>query len=192
VSIVDYTATLVELRGDQNKIDGFTISEPKPTAGPTGTTVTVTVEQGRSLTALLRDDLHLQLAARLAPHLLVNADILVTVNGTRLDPAALIDGEPIDIELDITPKDLDGHEAPVLTIVDWTDEMRRAPGIVLCNGNGTALIDIDKSAPTAPVNTTGYLKWSGFSDTAQDLIVAEVRHSEIIAAAAKALDQHIK
>jgi hypothetical protein len=192
VSIVDDSPTLIEIRGDQDKIDGFTIGEPTPTAGRTGTTVTVTVEQGRSLTALLRDDFHLQLATRLAPHLLANADIMVTVDGTRLDPGQLIEGEPIDIELDIPPAQLDGHGRPILTIVDWIDEMRRAPGIVLCNENGTALIEVGKGAPAAPVTSTGYLKWSGFSDAAHDLILAEVRHGEIITAATKALEDHVK
>jgi len=191
VAMVDDKPTLIEIRGDQGKIDGFMIGEPKTTTGPLGTTVTIAVEQGRSLTSLLRDDLHQQLAARLAPHLLANVDIAVTVNGQRLNPAALVDGEPTEIELDIAQAHLGGREAPVLTIVDWTDEMRPAPGIVLCNTNGTALIEIGKSAP-APVKSTGYLKWSGFSDTAQDLILAELQHSEIITSAVKTLDQHIK
>ena len=79
------------ISGDQAKIDGYTIGEPAPARGPTGTVVTITVEQGRMLTALLREDLPVRLAARLAAHLLANRDLIIRVDGLRVDPAPLIE-----------------------------------------------------------------------------------------------------
>lgn len=183
----------IEIEGNQSRIDGFSDSDPVATMGPTGTTVTVLVEQGRTLAALLRDDLHLRLAARLAAHLLANKDITVRVNGRPIDPAQLVDGEPTNISLNSIPeKYLDGREMPILTIVDWTDEMKRAPGIVLCNENGMSLVEIDKSGPVAPTKSTGYLRWSGFSESANELLLAQLKRPEIIEEAVKALESHIK
>jgi hypothetical protein len=193
VSQVDGVFQRIEIEGDESKIDGFSDNDPVPAHGPTNTTVSITVEQGRTLTALLRDDLHEQLAARLAPHLLGNTDIVVRVNGRKVDPVPLIDGEAIHISLESIPEEqLGGREIPVLTIVDWTDEMKRAPGIVLCNENGASLIEIEKSAPAAPVKSTGYLRWSGFSESANELLLAQLTHTAIIEEATKALERHVK
>jgi hypothetical protein len=76
----------LEISGDQARIDGFSIGEAAPAEGPTGTTLAITVEQGRSLGVLLREDVPLQLAARLAPHLIGNPDLTVRINGERVDP----------------------------------------------------------------------------------------------------------
>jgi hypothetical protein len=84
----------VEIEGDRARINGFTISPPQPTGDPTGTTVAISVEQGRPLMALLRDDTAERLTARLAAHLLGNPDITVRVNGEPLDPGSLIEGDP--------------------------------------------------------------------------------------------------
>lgn len=64
VSRVDDTGAFVriEIEGDQDRIDGFSTNDPVPATAPSGTTVTIGVDQGRTLTALLRDDLNLRLA----------------------------------------------------------------------------------------------------------------------------------
>jgi hypothetical protein len=183
----------VEIVGEQDRIDGFVIEDPVPTTEPAGTRVAVLVEQGRSNSSLLRDDLPLQLTARLAGHLLANEDIVVRVNGRRLDPAELIEGDPLDVPLDqIAAVQLDGHEVPVLTIVDWTEEMRRAPSIVLCNESGMALMVLDKPVANPAVKVTGYLRWSGFSRSALDMAFATVHYPEILAEAIKVFDHHVK
>jgi len=43
----------IEIECDQDKIDGFSNNDPVPATAPTGTTVTIGVEQGRTLAALL-------------------------------------------------------------------------------------------------------------------------------------------
>lgn len=183
----------VDIVGDQSKIDGFVIDDPEPTSVPTGTRVTVSVEQGRSLTALLRDDLHIQLAARLAGHLLANDDVVVRLNGTALDPQRLVEGEPVRIQLEAVSTDQsDGHETPILMIVDWTEEMRRAPGIMLCNESGMALIDLDGPTSGTAVKSTGYLLWSGFSRSRLDRAIALMQYADIITEASKVFDQHVK
>lgn len=195
VSRVDGTDTFVriEIEGDQDKIDGFSNNDPVPATAPTGTTVTIGVQQGRPLAALLRDDLNLRLAARLAPHLLANKDITVRVNGRAVDAEPLIEGEPIDISLDSIPdKELGGREVPVLTIVDWADQMKQAPGIVLCNEDGMSLMEIEKSALPGTVRSTGYLRWSGFSESANELVLAQLTHTMIIEEAARTLEDHVK
>ena len=179
----------VEIDGDQNRIDGFSDSDPVPASAATGTTVSISVDQGRTLATLLRDDLHLRLAARLAPHLLANRDITVRVNGRPIAPEPLIEGEPADISLDSIPEaELEGRELPVLTIVDWSDEMKLAPGIVLCNADGMPLTEIEKSAPPGTIRSTGYLRWSGFSESANELLLAQLTHTMIIDEAIKTLE----
>lgn len=86
VAAVDDGFRRIEIEGDQARIDGFTIGEPQLASGATGTTVAISVEQGRPLAALTRDDVPLQLAARLAAHLLGNPDITVRINGRKVDP----------------------------------------------------------------------------------------------------------
>jgi Histidine kinase-, DNA gyrase B-, and HSP90-like ATPase len=187
------TFVSVEIDGDAKKIDGFSLGDSVPTSGPPGTTVTIVVEQGRNLAVLLRDDLHLRLAARLAPHLLANRDITVRINGRAIAAEPLIEGEPTDISLESIPDaDLGDREVPVLTIVDWADEMKQAPGIVLCNEAGQSLIEIEKSAPPGTVRSTGYLRWSGFSESANELLLARMTHTTIIDEATKTLELHVR
>jgi len=182
----------VEIVGEQSKIDGFTVEDPVPTDEPTGTRVIVFVEQGRSLTQLIREDLRLQIAARLAAHLLANEDIVVRVNGEVLDARRLIEGEPEDVPVDDTAEAQTADRSqPVLTLVDWTEEMRRAPGLVLCNEDGMALLVLDKPASSAAVKSTGYLKWSEFGQNA-DLTLATMQYPDLIAEATRLFEQHVK
>lgn len=184
---------LVEVVGEEQRMEGFSISEPVRTNEPTGTRVVVQAGEGRATSALVRTDFAHQLAARLAGHLLANDDITVLVNGAPLDPAALIDGEPLDIPLnDIESAEVTGHEVPVLTIVDWNDEMRAAPTIVLCNEDGMALVELDKPAPTTAAKTTGYLKWRRFSVSDMSMALAHMQFPDVISAATKIYEAHVR
>ena len=55
-----------------------------------------------------------------------------------------------------------------------------------------SLMEIEKSAPHGTVRTTGYLRWSGFSESANELVLAQLTHTMIIDEAAKTLDHHVK
>ncbi|ANZ35909.1 hypothetical protein BBK82_07245 [Lentzea guizhouensis] len=184
---------LVEVVGEEQRMEGFSISEPVQTEEPTGTRVTVQAGEGRATAALVRTDFAHQLAARLAGHLLANDDITVLVNGIQLDPAELIDGEPVDIPLtDLDSAEVAEHEPPVLTIVDWTDEMRAAPTIVLCNEEGMALVELDKPVPNTAAKTTGYLKWRRFTGSDMSLALAHMQFPDVISAATKIYETHVR
>jgi hypothetical protein len=183
----------VEISGDVSRINGFQVDDVVELSEPSapGTVATVYVQQGRPLSSLIRDDLELALTARLAIHLLGNPDLVVCVNGTRLDPRPLIEGSPIDLQLAVSVDDYVRYERPVLTIVDWIDSVRVPTGVVLCTADGAALIEIEKSAAPGNVRSTGYLRWSGWATTGPDLLLAQVDHGPIIDAAREAMAQHI-
>jgi len=192
VSKADGEYQQIEINGDQARIDGFSIGVASPIGGPTGTTLVISVEQGRSLPALMREDVALQLAARFAAHLLGNPDIIVRVNGEKVDPEPLTEGEPAEFELDEVPEDDFGtHERPVMTIIDWTDAMRSAPGVLLCNASGMSLVEVEKSAPPGTVRSTGYLRWSGWAESGADLLVAQMQHPTIVEAGVSLLARHV-
>ena len=73
-----------------------------------------------------------------------------------------------------------GREAPVLTIVEWTAEMKNPLGLVLCNSGGASLREVDDSAIIGPVKVTGYLKWSGFAES--DLALPELEFPAVVQA----------
>lgn len=183
----------IEISGTANRINGFQIDDIIELTGPssTATTVIVTVPQGRLLGSLLRDDLAEQLTARFAVHLLGNPDLVVRVNGIRLDPLPLIDGSPIDVPLPVNPEDYSGYEQPVMTIVDWTDAVRIPTGVVLCTADGVSLIEIDRANSIGNVRSTGYLRWSGWATTGADLLLAQLDHPAIIDAGRQTLTKHI-
>ncbi|GAA1292325.1 ATP-binding protein [Saccharothrix xinjiangensis] len=183
----------VEVVGEQHRWEGFSIEDPVPTDEPTGTRVVIHPEQGRSNTSLLRDDFALQLTARLASHLLANSDIVVRVNGFALAPLSLIEGGPFDVLLDQIPAgQLNGHEVPKLTIVDWTDRMGKIPALMLCNENGMALVAADHPKANAAVKSTGYLCWSGFVDSPADLALAHVYHHDLLEEATRVYEEHVR
>lgn len=192
VATSDEGLTRTDISGDQSRIDGFTVGETKPDAGPTGTVVVIDVEQGRSHRALTADDVTQQVAARLAAHLLGNKDITVRINGRKVDPGPLIEGKPTEQPLtDVPAEDLGGREVPVLLLVDWSDEMRSAPGVVLCTEDGASLVEVEKSAPPGTVRSTGYLRWSGWSEVGADLLLAHFQYPAVIDAAVEALARHV-
>ncbi|EWC59288.1 putative DNA mismatch repair protein [Actinokineospora spheciospongiae] len=184
----------VTVMADLARMAGFSISDPAPTSEPTGTLVSILVEEQRNLSALVRDDVAAQLTARLAGHLLANQDITVTLNGATLNPTVLMEGDPTEIVL--TPEAAEASaqqtQPPTLVIVDWNDEMRTAPGLVLCNEDRMALIELDKTAPQSPVRSTGYLCWAGFSQSRIDLAVARMKYPELISEATHQYTEHVK
>jgi hypothetical protein len=182
----------VEISGNTGQLDGFTVEEFPEGSGKPGTRVVIDVEQGRPHAALLKDDLHLRLTAKFAPHLLGNPDIAVRVNGKRLSPQALMAGDPAELPLEIDEASLKGHERPVMTIVDWTEEMKVSTGIVLCSPDGASLVEIEKSAPPGNVRSTGYLRWSGWASSGSELQLAQLEHGNIIDIAKATLAKHVE
>ena len=150
ISKFDGKLRRVEISGTSDRINGFQVGEVAELAEApsTGTTVVIDVPQGRPLSTLLKDDLVERLTARLAMHLLGNPDLVVRINGVRLDPTPMIESSPVDIPLSVDADDYLGHEQPVMTIVDWADSVKVPTGVVLCTADGVSLLEIDKG--TAP------------------------------------------
>ena len=152
----------------------------------------IDVEQGRPLRVLTSDDVPQQLAARLAAHLLSNPDITIRFNGRNIDPRPLIEGEPLERPLSEVPaEDLGDREVPILVLVDWKDEIRGAPGIVLCAQEGASLVEVPESAPPGTVRSTGYLKWSGWSDAGAELLLVRGQYPSVIEAGIDALANNV-
>jgi signal transduction histidine kinase len=182
----------IEISGDSTRIEGFEISEAIGTDQPTGTSMKITVEQGRPLSALLHEDVYSQLAGIFAPHLLYNPDLVVKFNGMKIDPRPFIVGEPIDIPFELdAPEVFELTGRPVLTLVDWNDEMRTAPGAVLCTADGASLLELEKTAPAGNVRSTAYIRWSGWATTGADLLMVRTQHPEIINWAIDMLKEHV-
>jgi hypothetical protein len=183
-----------QLEGARSAINQF--SDTKPASSKrkhTGTTVDIRVDQGKTLSALLDEDLPLRLSARFAPHLLGNPDIQIRVDGILLDPKPLIGEQPDDEPLtEVSAEDLGGHPAPILRIIEWNDEVRgEMPAVVLCNEGGAALAEFDPQTKPA-VKVTGYVLWEGFNSARQDLLMAEMSHAPIIDAARTRVSAYIR
>ena len=183
----------VVILGNLARIGGFAIGEPTSAVGPTGTRVRLDVDQERgNRPRLLAEDLADQLAIRLAAHLLGNPDIQVRVNGVKVDPTPLVEGNPTEIALQaLDPQLLGGREVPVLTIIDWSDRIKAAPGLVLCNPAGASILELEKTAPRGTVRSSGYLKWSAFSEPGAELTLAQLGHAGVIQEAQALLERHV-
>ena len=170
-----------QIKGRRTSINEFEISEPRESDEETGTEVNIRVEQGRTLSRLLNDELNTHLCARFAPHLLGNRDIEIVVDGRRLNAERLVacqvDDETLD---DLREEDLAGHPPPVLRIIEWNEHVRgELPTLVLCNAGGAALAEFDHK-DRQPVRVTGYVLWSGLEPTGADLMVVSMAHPAIL------------
>lgn len=182
------------LEGSRAAINQFSDTEPGPSRRQhTGTTVDIRVDQSKTLSSLLDEELPVRMSARFAPHLLGNADIEIRVDGARLDPNPLIAAREDDAALtEVAAEDLGGHPAPVLRVIEWNDRVRgEMPAVVLCNEGGAALAEFDPQKKQ-PVKVTGYVLWSGFDSARQDLLMAEMAYAPIIDAARTRVADYIR
>ena len=70
--------------------------------------------------------------------------------------------------------------------------MRSAPGVLLCNEAGMALVEVEKSAPPGNVKSSGYLRWSGWSESGADLLLAQMQYPAVaVEAAVSRLANHV-
>lgn len=183
---------LIEITGDSDRIDGFDISEPVDTEGQTGTKVRISVEQGRANGALLSHHAHTELSAIFAPYLLYNEDLKIKFNGLSIDPRPFIVGEPVNVVFEgNAPEAFELEGRPVLTLVDWNDEMPSAPGVVLCTSDGASLLELEKTSPQGNVRSTAYLRWAGWATSGADLLMVRAEHPEIINWAIDTLRAHV-
>lgn len=190
----DGTHVEFTLEGSRSAINQFTDTELAPTEkAHTGTTVDIPVDQSKTLSVLLDEDLPTRLSARFAPHLLGNSDIKIRVDGVLLNPKPLIAEHPDDEPLtEIPAKDLHGHDPPILRVIEWNEQVRaEMPLVVLCNEGGVALAEFDLHK-RRPVKVTGYVLWEGFDSSRQDLLMAEMAHAPVIDAARARVGEYIR
>lgn len=182
------------VKGSRSAINQFTVSNPLSThVQHTGTTVDIRVDQNKTLSTLLDEDLSVRLSARFAPHLLGNRDIKVWVDGALLDPNPLIAARQDDVSLtEVSRDDLDGFPVPVLRLIEWNDQVRNEmPAIVLCNQDGAALAELDQQKKQT-VKVTGYVLWRGFGTAGHDLLLAELKYGPIIDAARTHVAEYVR
>lgn len=190
----DGTRVEYRIEGSRTAINHFSDSKVAATEKPeTGTVLDIRVDQGRSLSSLLDEDLPVRLSARFAPHLLGNTDIQVRVDGVLLDPIPLIAAREDDVVLDeLASEDLEGHASPLFRLIEWNDQVRgEMPSVVLCNEGGAALAEFDAQR-RQPVKVTGYVLWEGFDSERQDLLLAEMAYAPIIEAARTRVASYIR
>jgi hypothetical protein len=180
------TRTRLRVTGGRSTIDKFQIGEPQATSDAVGTKVEIQADQGKPLLTLLKVDAQQRLTAQLAPHLLGNEDLEVRFGGKRLDPRSIMDGDPVDLEVDgIAEEDLRGHPPPILRVIEWNTDLKGKPApAVLCNAGGAALQELTKDdldlPPQHGIRATGYVLWDGFVADAADLATVRMKHPTVL------------
>lgn len=175
--------------------DEFDFVGPIATSGPPGTTVNFRTRQISKVAALTDGAARLQLTALLAPSLLALPEVAVTYRGERLNPQDdIVSDELLDLSVD--PKHLYGKPTPRLRLVEWSSDMK-AKKLYLCDDRGNVITEYKlPSPPVAPFSWTAYLQWEGFRDSdlmsGADLYVPEIRHGEILEAAAKSIKEYLQ
>lgn len=181
----------IEILGESTRIHGFTISEASEADGPAGTKLVIEVGQDRSLAALLSTDLPSQLSAIFAPHLLGNQKLRIRINGEHLDYRPFIVGQPMDSEIASSAQQTASDDRPVLKLVDWSEAVKSAPGLLLCTQEQLALYEVPETRPKGNVRSTGYLRWSGWTPKDPDLSLSRLQYSDVIEEATSVLAEHV-
>ena len=144
----------------------FEVSDPEvPSSGATGTSVIIT-SPGPATSQLLGSDASNSILVHLADYLARYPDIEVMYDGQLIDPASHIARqEEVELEIGETP-------APRLTIREWQDDLIGFKSkLILCDENGIALQELAPEVSTGSLKLTGYLKWVGFDDRTNDLML---------------------
>ncbi|MEM9200769.1 MAG: ATP-binding protein [Actinomycetota bacterium] len=154
----------------------FAIEEPKPApAGSApGTEVTTTLAR-EHVGQLLRDDAPTKLVTRLAAFLTAYPHVRVVYNAEPLSVDSIL-VDKFETELSV---ELDGRfGAPALTVMVW--DQRVPPSIILCDEDGVAMHETTDDLPkTDATSYTAYVRWEGFGDHEQQLLLGELDHQTI-------------
>ena len=143
----------IVIAANPQAVNRFQVQDPVSVSEATGTTVTIDGIQN-GLSALLSDDIPIQIAEHLAPYLLRYPDVSIIYAGTTVDPkAALLD----DKTFELTPvNDLNGvEEQPSVRIIEWRRPSRRE--LHLCDPDGFSLAVTSPKIHVPGYNFTAYL-----------------------------------
>lgn len=157
--------------GRREAVDTFTLEDPVQTADQLGTRVRIenlsrdfySLKDATTVTA--------ELAEEFALYLRQYPEILITYEGTRVDPS--------EAEENVTDKDLGefkrsgGNTRASLTIIEW----KAAPSkraLFLCDGAGFSLYDVLPGIHAPGFNFTAYLKCDALRDLVNELRAEEL------------------
>ncbi|MDF3141820.1 MULTISPECIES: ATP-binding protein [unclassified Streptomyces] len=190
VSAVSGPSTAVRITGSVQHATVWKVEEITPTATP-GTTVRISVPQGKSLRALESDEAATNLTAKLAFYLRAYPDVCVTFDGKRLDPNDIMVGEPVDLPLELSEEYSQDDPAPVVTFVEWNQRTSERK-MLICNTDGIALYEQGGDWADGIVSFTPYLRSNRFNDlSVDDLHLLPMTHRELLDAADKAVRKHL-
>jgi hypothetical protein len=190
-AVIDDRLVGVQIRGNADHATVWQVEETEPAREEPGTTVRISVPQGKPLSRLDRDDAAANLTAKLAFYLLAYPHVRVTYDGQRLDPSDIIVGEPIDLELELPGDYADEDPPPVVTFVEWNKRMGDRK-MLLCNSEGIALGEHGRDWSDGIISFTPYLRANLFNGlSVDDLHGLTMSHSGLLDAAIKAVQQHL-
>ncbi|WP_433315999.1 ATP-binding protein [Micromonospora chersina] len=189
VSRVDGRNVRTRITGSRKRPTVWNIDDPAETSDSTGTTVTITVPQGKRLRALESAEAPDNLAARLAFYLKAYSGIKVEYDGVILNPENIIQ-DVVDLRLDL-PSEYVSESPPIVTFVEWKTRITDRK-MLICNSEGIALAEYGEDWSDAVVSFTPYLRWRGFSDmSAEDIHMLPMTHAVLLHAAEQSIRKHV-
>jgi hypothetical protein len=161
---------LTVIEGHANRLDGFEIGEPTETERPTGTVVTIDsfLEppvglQGESARSKVTTTFALAIEAY---------PIKIFYDGVPLRPG--------DFQLHRADYDLElptAYGEATVTVIEWAMNVDRL--LYLCDADGTPLQEVVPHIQAPGFDFTGYLRWAGFSEHLDLLLLAEMGSPEL-------------
>ncbi|TMQ96807.1 hypothetical protein ETD83_20845 [Actinomadura soli] len=179
----------ITISGTREKLDEFDLPPAIPSSSRSGTRVKIDLippDVGRILD---RPSIHHYLAITFALYLeSYPAEILY--QGELVDPNSL---QEVRETYPLLNSAEDGIEGASITVIEWNRQTRRA--LYLCDENGMALHEIRPSVHAPGFDFTAYLRWRGFRELGNDILLAELGHETItpvVNEAREALRTHFK
>ncbi len=174
--------------GRRSALREFVVSDPVQVDDtPTGTTVTIENLTDKAARELAKPQMLLDLTTTFALYL-QQYGVEVWWQKQRLDPSLLqIAQESVSLEVE-------GVDDPIeLVIIEWDTSVDRA--LHLCDENGLTLTHIAPGIHAPGFEFTAYLKWKGFRDNQNQILLGEMAEEPLPAvmeAAKDALRKYFK
>ncbi|TCJ34592.1 ATP-binding protein [Parafrankia sp. BMG5.11] len=191
VAEVDGNKFRTRISVDRAKPTVWSVSPPAETTAETGTTVRISVPQGKKLGALEASSARTKLTALLAFYLRAYPDVSIEYDGRLLDPDALI-SDVVNVSLDLPEEYQSDPVVPVVSIVEWKE---RTPSqkMLLCDSAGIALAEYGQEWSDPIVYFTPYLRSPRFKKlTSDELHMLQMDHSALLHAADKAIRSYVR
>lgn len=176
--------------GHSSTPDEFEVSPSIDTDKQTGAVFKAT-EPAPYVNRLTKTDATAQLTAVFAAYLLTNPEIKICLEGHALDPADIWLHSD---EYVLTPEGFSPtNDPPILQVIEWKDEVVRT--ISLCNEQGVELAQISPNIRVPGHHFTAYVRWSGFMEHHETLVLADFEDEPIkviVESARDALKEHFQ